>query len=239
MKNTGCDFMTPKYDGLKYYRICNNTLDNYVEMLKRLQRRKGFTSFVLIYYSVVLIILPLTTLYFPKYLNKTIVDYSSIAISICILACSLTIQNVKYSERIIQVTKIINSLKTIKREIYNLEGNELEEKKKSYYSITDNAEPRAEIDFYKNLCHNCKIYGIDKFSRKIKKKTKSDITREDDKKDNEKTETEIESVIEHLCEINVCYQMLKSFLEYAIYFIIIVLPVIVLILSIFNKGVTF
>ncbi len=230
--------MTPKYDGIKYYRICNNTLDNYVEMLKRLQRRKSFTSFVLVYYSVALIILPLTTLYFPKYLNKTIIDYSSIAISICILACSLTIQNVKYSERILAATKVVNSLKTIKRDIYNLEGSDLTEKVKTYYSITDTAEQRADIDFFKNLCHNSKLYGINIFSRELSDKGKTAINNSS-KEDKEKAETAVKSIQEHLCEMNVYYQLSKSILEYVIYFIIVILPIIVLILSRANKDFSF
>jgi hypothetical protein len=225
------DIVMTKYDGSKYYRICCDTLDNYAEILKRLQRRKGVTSFVLIYYSVFLIILPLSTLYFPHYFNKTLVDFASLSISICILACSLTIQNVKYSERIISVIKSMNALKTIKREIYELDGYNLSKKISEYNAITDNTEPRADIDFYHNVINRCKKYNINRFTRTIntKKKVQESIVMTDE--ENDKIREGSKATIDHLCEINVYYLILKMFLEYLIYILIVILPIFVLILS--------
>lgn len=86
-------------------------------MLKRLDKNSKFSSFVLIYYSIVLIIYSLTSLYFPKYYDEILSGYFSIIISVVILAFSIINGNLKYSERIKATESTLNAIKVLKREL--------------------------------------------------------------------------------------------------------------------------
>lgn len=71
-----------QYTKDKMYEIMDMTQCNQANMLKRLDRISKFSNFVLIYYSIVLIIYALTVIYFPKYYNSELSEYFSIIISI-------------------------------------------------------------------------------------------------------------------------------------------------------------
>ena len=62
----------------KMYDIMNTTQSNYSNMLKRLQRRKMFSNFVITYYSIALIVYSLTAKFFPKIFNENISNYLSL-----------------------------------------------------------------------------------------------------------------------------------------------------------------
>ena len=59
-----------QYTKDKMYEIMDMTQCNQANMLKRLDRISKFSNFVLIYYSIVLIIYALTVIYFKKYYNS-------------------------------------------------------------------------------------------------------------------------------------------------------------------------
>ena len=90
----------------KMYDIMNTTQSNYSNMLKRLQRRKMFSNFVITYYSIALIVYSLTAKFFPKIFNENISNYFNIILSIVVLTYSLIIANAKYSERIHSAERI-------------------------------------------------------------------------------------------------------------------------------------
>ena len=50
----------PSYNKAKYYRIMDRTQSNYANQLKRLSRDKKRADFILIYYSLALIIYALS-----------------------------------------------------------------------------------------------------------------------------------------------------------------------------------
>ena len=104
-----------KYDEIKWRKICETTLKNYINMEKRLSESKKFADFILVYYSIFLIINSLTAKYFTLY-NSTLCEYFGIILSVIMLAYSLINSNANYAQRITNVTTAINSLKTLKRE---------------------------------------------------------------------------------------------------------------------------
>ena len=78
----------PKYDKEKWKKIMDTTQSNYANMIKRLTRKSKFSNFILIYYSIFLIITTLTCKYFSDYYNVILSEYFSIILSIVVLAYS-------------------------------------------------------------------------------------------------------------------------------------------------------
>ena len=99
------------------YNIMNITQRNYSNMIKRLERKKVFSNYVITYYSIGLIIYSLTAEFFPDSFNIKLSSYFNIILSIVVLAYSLISSNAKYSERIQSVENILNEIKSKKREL--------------------------------------------------------------------------------------------------------------------------
>lgn len=146
-----------EYTRDRIYDIMNVTQCNQANMLKQLDKNSKFSSFVLIYYSIVLIIYSLTSLYFPKYYDEILSGYFSIIISVVILAFSIINGNSKYSERIKATESTLNAIKVLKRE---LTDENLSDKKSEYNEVIDRMEYRAEVDFFNTLKQRCKEYSI-------------------------------------------------------------------------------
>ena len=98
-------------DKNKMYDIMNTTQSNYSNMLKRLQRKKSFSNFVISYYSIALIVYSLTAVFFPEVFDEKLSSYFNIILSIVVLTYSLIITNAKYSERIQAAEWIMNEVK--------------------------------------------------------------------------------------------------------------------------------
>ena len=147
------------YDLEKLRYICNTTLNNYINMEKRLNENKRFSNFILTYYSIFLIISSLTSSFFDLY-NSKLCEYFGIIISVVLLAFSLINSNANYDKRIDVVTSAINKLKTLKRTT----SLKPEEFKKEYDEIVDNVEFRSDIDFFRTVKSCCKKSGITWYS---------------------------------------------------------------------------
>lgn len=201
-------------DKNKMYDIMNTTQSNYSNMLKRLQIRKSFSNFVITYYSITLIVYTLTAEFFPDKFNTELSNYFNIILSIVVLTYSLIITNAKYSERIQAAERVLNEVKTKKREL--TEGN-VAEKRKEYENIMSKAEYRSEIDFFRTLKQKCK---------------KNDVCWLRYKKDLEKMEDrdEADKLKEYLSENFPLTQQLKIFLQYVGEGIIVIIPISIFIL---------
>ena len=201
-------------DKNKMYDIMNTTQSNYSNMLKRLQIRKSFSNFVITYYSITLIVYTLTAEFFPDKFNTELSNYFNIILSIVVLTYSLIITNAKYSERIQAAERVLNEVKTKKREL--TEGN-VAEKRKEYENIMSKAEYRSEIDFFRTLKQKCK---------------KNDVYWLSYKKGLEKMEDrdEADKLKEYLSENFPLTQQLKIFLQYVGEGIIVIIPISIFIL---------
>ena len=149
--------MTVEYNKEKWLKICKTTLSNYINMEKRLSDSKKLSDFILVYYSIFLIINSLTSVYFDSY-NAKVCEYFGIILSIVMLAYSLINSNANYSRRIETVTAAINSLKRLKRD--NLINENLDFFKEEYNRIVDNVEFRSDLDFFKTVKAQCKEHGV-------------------------------------------------------------------------------
>ena len=193
----------------KMYDIMNTTQSNYSNMLKRLQRRKMFSNFVITYYSIALIVYSLTAKFFSKIFNENISNYFNIILSIVVLTYSLIIANAKYSERIHSAERILNEVKAKKRE---LKDENAQEKRKEYENIMSKAEYRSEIDFFRTLKQKCKNNDVRWFFYKIDLKNMED-------------EEEAKKIKEYLSENFPFVQQFKIILQYMGEGIIIVIPI--------------
>ena len=202
----GCIYTVPE----KWEKICSTTLSNYVNMEKRLSYKQKFSDFILVYYSIFLIINTLSVKYFPTLFDNAISEYLGVIISIVLLAYSLINSNARYSKRIDDIIKAINKLKTIKREITN---ENIKEFKKKYYKITDGIEMRSDCDFFCTIKASCKkrnipwhhVYSCNKITD--------------------------ERLKDHLSEIDPVMLNIKNMLNILLDFFLITLPPIAFILS--------
>lgn len=148
--------ITTDYTDINVWRrIISTTLNNYINMEKRLSGSKKLSNFILVYYSIYLIISSLTSSFFAWY-NKQLSEYFGIVISIIILAFSLINSNANYSKRIENITNAINSLKTIKRKLCD---EDLENNISEYNAIVDQIELRSDLDFFNTIKMLCKSHN--------------------------------------------------------------------------------
>lgn len=203
--------------------VMSITQDNYANMLKRLDRNRKFSNFVLTYYSITLIVYSVTAKFFPKVYCNVLSDYFCIIISVVVLAYSLINSNANYHERQKNAERILNQIKDIRRGMKR-EENEVERGKlyESYKKITSDAEYRSDVDFFRTIKQRCKKYHVRWYNRKI-----------DDKSDNsEKNSNDgsIEKIEEHLSEISPYFQQLRIISEYALMVLVVLLPLVLFIM---------
>lgn len=217
-----------KYDIDKWNRIMNVTQSNYANMIKRLSRRYKVSNLVLIYYSIFLIIITLTSHYFPTYFHTGLGEYFGIILSIIVLAYSLVNNSANYAVRIADIQRGLNSIKTLKRE---LDENNIEEKKEKYYAVTDMTECREDVDFFITIKHMCKEYDINWITKKHKsERKKQEEKSEDNEEDTEKT------IKNYLSEINIILEESKIIAEYIWYIVLFIAPIIIFLVCIVYNG---
>ncbi len=153
----------PKYDKEKWKKIMDTTQSNYANMIKRLTRKSKFSNFILIYYSIFLIITTLTCKYFSDYYNVILSEYFSIILSIVVLAYSIINSNANYSVRIHILENSLNELKNLKRE---LDQADLQECVCKYNNMTDKTERREDIDFFNTVRSLAKLYDVSILTKK-------------------------------------------------------------------------
>lgn len=107
----------PRYDRDKYYRIMDRTQSNYANQLKRLSKDAKRADFILIYYSLALIVYSLSVKFYPNFFDATWMSYSSIILSAIVLIYSIINSKAGYPERISKLQVALNEVKRLKREV--------------------------------------------------------------------------------------------------------------------------
>lgn len=187
----------PAYNRNKYYRIIDVTQTNYVNQLNRLSKAEKHSDFILIYYSLALIIYPLSVQFYPSVLDATWITYSSIVLSIVLLVFSIINSKAAYPQRISALQVALTETKQLKREIGDLPNlvqrppkclnssdpehvsscescpysdscKKLEDIKNAYEKIINTAEMREDVDFYHTIVQLSKKHGIDPYTGKEK-----------------------------------------------------------------------
>ncbi|WP_148550674.1 SLATT domain-containing protein [Paraclostridium bifermentans] len=209
-----------EYDSKKWKSIMDTTQSNYANMTKRLTRKSKVSNFILIYYSIFLIINTLTGKYFPNNYNLILAEYFSIILSVIILAYSIINNNANYNIRINSIEDSLNEIKNLKRK---LDGEKsLDKYVDAYNNITDKTERRDDIDFFHTVKQLAKLYNVSIITKKLKKGCSCD-------------EEKVSVVTGYLSEISITLEISKMILEYVWYLIVTIIPAIVFLLCILKK----
>lgn len=222
----GSQKSVPQYNKTKWKKIMDTTQSNYANMIKRLSKKQKVSNFVLIYYSIFSIITTLTSKYFPNSFNSELGEYFGIILSIIVLAYSLINNSANYAVRIEKAKDVLNSLKTIKRQ---LEEENLSDCVEQYNYIADNAERREDVDFFRTVKHLCKEYHICWLTKKRKKSDKDIQQLSDEDKEQEKV------VNNYISEINVWVEEAKIIFENVWIAILFLVPIVIFVLCVFSS----
>lgn len=204
-----------KYTLDKFREIIEMSLNNSINMKKRLSSNNKFADFTLVYYSFFLIFFSLIDIIFPLFFKDSWYTLLNISLSIILLIYSLENKNSRYVERIDKQEKTINLLKTLKRN----ESLPIEDLKKEYNKIIDNTEMREDVDFQYTLKSLCKEKGV-----YFWRKPNFDNYSEDKRK-------ECERVKRYLAEHRKYTIQLKIFIDILIKFLILLLPLVYLVIQ--------
>lgn len=199
-------------DSGKWKRIVNLSLNNYSNMNKRLSHKKQFAEFVLVYYSVALIILAMTAKWFSGCFNAELADYFGIVLSVVLLAYSLVNSTAEYNQRIAASQELINNLKTIKRTLGDDQEPVPQDFIDKYNRLMDKAERREDIDFFRTLKQQCKERNIKWWSPQDYRGVNHSELRN------------------HLSEVDKINCQLKIFVDYLIDFLLLGSPIAILLI---------
>lgn len=215
-----------KYDADKWKKIMDTTQMNYSNMLKRLSRQNSVSNFILIYYSIFLIVNTLTCKYFCEIYNSIIAEYCSIILSVIMLAYSLINNNANYSSRINNIEKSLNQIKNLKR---NIKDESIESTIEQYNAITDKTEKRSDVDFFLTLRQLGKGHDINiSFCGKVKYNGFNKSISED-------IEEQVKVMKGYLAEIFVPKEWTQIVSEYLWYTILFIIPILIVVLCLTFK----
>lgn len=110
----------PEYNRNKYYRIMDVTQSNYANQWKRLSKDSKRADFILIYYSLAIIVYSLSVKFYPNLFNEIWSSYSGLILSVIVLIYSIINSKAGYPERIAKVQVALNEVKRLKREVGTL-----------------------------------------------------------------------------------------------------------------------
>lgn len=207
-----------KYSKNKWKNIIDTTEMNYSNMIKRLTRKNKFSNFILIYYSIFLIVNTLTCKYFGEYYNSVVSEYSSVILSIVLLAYSIENSNANYNTRISNIENSLNQIKNLKREI---EEKDIKDIREVYNKVTDKTERREDVDFFYTVIQLSKSFDISWFTKKKSRKSIVELSKED--------RYEEDVIKGYLSEIFVTKELIKIFIKYIWNLIILLIPIIIMI----------
>ena len=219
----------PKYDRSKHFRIMDRAQSNYANQLKRLSRNAKRSNFILIYYSLALIICALSIKFYPALFNETWISYSNIILSIIVLIYSIINSKADYTNRISKIQVALNEVKRLKRELGALEENandKFDKLKNEYDSIVSSTEVRDDLDFFHTVRQLCKLYGINHITGKLRKGYEEN----DDNKD------VIREIRGYISEINPILQWGNLICLFSFHIIIYLVPLTILGVGILTKN---
>lgn len=130
------------------------TQSNYANQWKRLSKDSNRANFILIYYSLAIIIYSLSVKFYPEHFNEIWSSYSGLILSIIVLIYSIINSKAGYPERIAKIEVALNEIKSLKREV----GELPKDASNASCSATNghNVLPRiTNFIFNKNVCLQC------------------------------------------------------------------------------------
>lgn len=242
----------PKYDRDKYYRIMDRTQSNYANQLKRLSKDGKRADFILIYYSLALIIYALSVEFYPNLFDENWTSYSSIILSVIVLIYSIINSKAEYPARIAAIQEALNEVKRLKRQVGELPDSlqaasspneescepergcttecnqhlcvKLESIKEEYDELVSSTEIRDDLDFYYTILHLCKQYELDPYTGKYKGNASSE------------NQVIIEEIQGYISENNPRIQKWHVRFLTVCHFVLYIAPIIIFALGIFFRN---
>ena len=166
-------YVMPEYNLEKYFRIMDTAQLNYANQYKRLSKNDKRASYIVVYYSIVLIVYALSVHYYPKWFDSTWINYCNTIISIIVLVYSIINSKADYANRASKASESLNKVKGLKRRLGRLKAKPQDspEQKSEWekefnviideYSIlSSSVEVRDDLDFYYTIRALCRKYGI-------------------------------------------------------------------------------
>lgn len=194
---------------------------NYNSMWKRLHRKAHFASFILVYYSIFLIIYSLTQIVFKEYYHEALSSYFNIIMSVVVLVYSLINSNARYDARITAIKVALDDVKREKRTL-SLNMESFDEAKKIYDQIIENTEYREDIDFFTTVKLLCKKHKIQWWKIKWNKNTPP-------------SSPEQQRIIDYLNQMNPYYLQCRIIFAFLGHTFLILVPIVIFVLCILAK----
>ena len=101
----------------------NMTQLNYANQLKRLSKNQSRANIILIYYSTALIVYSVASIIYPTIFSLKWMEFSSIILSVVVLLYSIINGNANYPQRIANIEKSLNQVKSLKRKIGSIRAS--------------------------------------------------------------------------------------------------------------------
>lgn len=201
---------------------------HYSNLLKRINVRKKFSDFIMVYYSVVLIIYSISNISYEEYFDGKLLTYMSLIISILLLVYSLINSSENFSKRVRDAEYTERNLRKLKRELINSEVKDIENYKNEFNKFMLISEKIEDIDIFRTLKQQAKLNGIDiwRCNKGAYGKNESNIDNNSDKYFDFWTIK---------CNINIYLQLAKIFMEYFLYAVLVIAPIIIIIICYKNS----
>lgn len=211
-------------------RVMEYTQMNYDSMWKRLTRKAHFASFILVYYSIFLIIYSLTQIVFSQYYHEALSSYFNIILSIVVLVYSLINSNARYDARITSIKEAIDAVKNEKRSL-SLNTDSFDNIKNAYDKIIEKTEHRDDIDFFDTVKLLCKKHNICWLRKKVKHSANKKVSEEE--KDKEMKEQA--RIIGYLNQMNPIFLQCRNICSYLGHAFLILIPIVIFLVCILAK----
>ena len=168
--------MNANYYEDKQYRAIDLTQSNFSFQIKRIAGDQSRAEFILVYYSIALIVMPLTSWYYGEYFDERWSSYSGIILSTVLLVYSIISNKADYSNRIAKLQTALGENKALKGELGNgfascgIDGFTKSYAYKNiqnrYRKMIRSVEPRQDVDFFLTVKQYSKMNGLSCFTGK-------------------------------------------------------------------------
>lgn len=148
----------PEYNRDKYYRIMDITQSNYANQWKRLSKDSKRADFILIYYSLAIIVYSLSVKFYPQLFDETWSSYSSLILSVIVLIYSIINSKAGYPERIAKIQIALNEVKRLKREVGALPSKLPSVETQMICTENGNGGPKDSCPTPCEMEHDCSDY---------------------------------------------------------------------------------
>lgn len=135
------------------------TKSTYTNMARRLEQRKKFTDFILLYYSASLLILLITSKFLPIF-DEEISRYLSIILLVVVVVYATINRYANYESRMQSTYQLVNRIEIILQGV-NATNQDL--KRMEFVNLLENAGGTERVDSFLTMKTRCAERGINWF----------------------------------------------------------------------------